>query len=101
MMRTVPELQVLACNTGVSDHLKSHAAYSLCSITQTQNGILIAFDQELSQYLLFTKNATAFSEVNALAFWKQHNLPFLLLKKIARVYLAVSVIYVCDITIYN
>ena len=57
---------------------------------QCQNDILSAFDQEVSQYLLLTKNAAAFSEIYALAFWKQHNLRFLLLAKIASVYLAFS-----------
>ena len=48
------------------------------------------FDQEVSQYLLLTKNEAAFSEVNVIAFWKQHCLQFPLLAKIASVYLAVS-----------
>ena len=74
-------------NTRVFDNLRSQSIAS--ALTQHQSDISSAFDQEVSQHLLMTKNAAAFSEVNALIFWK-HNLQFPLLAKIALVYLAVS-----------
>ena len=57
-------------NIGASDNLRYQLIASV--LTQCQNGISSVFDQEVSQYLLLTKNAVTFLEVNALVFWKQH-----------------------------